>query len=112
MAFNGRIAWETLRSLAGPFDGTYQELGDPLVHPSYICKMVNNSTALVTISIDGVNDVDVCPAGSFWLYDEGKTGAAGASPLLPAGTQFYVKGTMGAGGTDSVYLVTQYVKGF
>lgn len=107
MAYTARIAWETLRSINSTgFNGTYQTLGTPLVNPSYICKLVNASTVLVTISIDGVNDIDVAPANSFWLYDEGKAGLSSALPALPAGTQFFVKGSAGTG---LVYLVTQYV---
>lgn len=104
MGYTNRLAWETLRSLAAPFSGSYQALGVPLVYPSYILKLVNNSTVLVTISIDGTNDVDVAPAGSFWLYDESKM--PGMIPGIPAKTQILIKGT---GGTGSVYLVSQYV---
>ncbi len=103
MGYTTRITWEPLRTLTAPFTGAYQALGTPLVNSSYICKLVNNSTVLVTISIDGVGDIDVAPANSFWLYDEYKTKRLEA---LPAGTQIYVKGTAGTG---SVYLVTQYL---
>ena len=107
MALSNRVAWETLRSIdSATFTGSYQTLGTPLVYPSYICKLVNNSTVLVTISVDGVNDIDVAPANSFWLYDEGKVGIAGAFPALPKGTQILVKGSAGTG---SVYLVSQYI---
>src|SRR6185436_13264653 len=102
-----RLAWETLRSIdSATLTGSYQAVGTPLAHPSYILKMVNNSTVLVTISIDGINDVDVAPAGSFWLYDESKTGLSAHMPSLPAGTQILVKGSAGTG---SVYLVVQYL---
>lgn len=107
MSFTQRIAWETLRSIdSSTFTGSYQNLGSSLVHPSYICKLVNNSTVLVTISIDGINDMDVAPANSFWLYDESKVGVAGAFPALPQGTQIMVKGSVGSG---LVYLVSQYI---
>ena len=107
MSATGRIAWETLRSIdSATFTGSYQNLGTPLQNPSYICKLVNNSTVLVTISIDGTNDVDVAPANSFWLYDEGKVGQNSQYPALPAGTQIKVKGSAGTG---SVYLVSQYL---
>lgn len=107
MAFTNRIAWETLRSIdSATLTGSYQAIGTPLVNPSYICKLVNNSTSLVTISVDGVNDVDVAPANSFWLYDEGKVGLSGAFPALPAGTNIFVKGSAGTG---SIYLVSQYI---
>ena len=107
MALTNKISWENLRSRdSATFTGSYQTLGNPLSNPSYICKLVNNSTVLVTISIDGTNDIDIAPAGSFWLYDEGKVGSNAQVPALPKGTQFYVKGSAGTG---SVYLVSQYI---
>ena len=108
--YTTRLAWENLRSIdSATFTGSYQALGTAFTQPSYICKMVNNSTVFVTISIDGVNDIDICPASSFWLYDLTKTLNGGSPSLsLPVGTQFYVKGSAGTG---SVYLVTQYIKG-
>lgn len=107
MSSTNRIAWETLRSIdSATFVGTYLALGTQLLYPSYICKLVNNSTVLVTISIDGSTDIDVAPANSFWLYDEGKVGSSASLPALPKGTQFYVKGSAGTG---RVYLVTQYI---
>lgn len=101
-----RIAWETLRSIdSSTFTGSYQAIGTPLLYPSYICKLVNNSTVLVTISIDGTNDMDVAPQNSFWLYDEGKAPQP-YNPALPKGTKFFVKGSAGTG---SVYLISQYI---
>lgn len=107
MAYTSRIAWETLRSIdSATFTGSKQAVGTPLAFPSYILKLVNNSTVLVTISIDGINDVDVAPANSFWLYDEGKVGLNSGFPAVPAGTQIFVTG---AAGTGLVYLVNQYI---
>jgi len=107
MAYTSKVAWETLRSIdSATFTGSYQAIGTPLSFPAYKLKLVNNSTVLVTVSIDGVNDVDVAPAGSFWLYDETVT----LSPSIqgiPAGTKIFVKGSAGTG---SVYLVSQYLK--
>jgi hypothetical protein len=107
-AYTSRIAWEPLRSIdSATLTGSYQALGTPLVNPSYILKLVNNSTKLVTISINGSTDIDVAPANSFWLYDEGKM-MPGIAPCLslPLGTQIFVKG---AAGTGSIYLVSQYI---
>lgn len=107
MAYTQRISWETLRSIdSSTLTGVYQAVGTPFANPSYICKMVNNSTVLVTISIDGINDIDVLPASSFWLYDESKGGTISSAPSLPEGTQIYVKGTAGTG---LIYLVSQYI---
>ncbi len=107
MGFGQRIAWETLRSIdSATLTGSYQALGTPLVNPAYKVKMVNNSTSLVTISNDGVNDYDVAPGNSYWLYDETQGSVPPAGQSLPAGTQIYVKGTAGTG---LIYLVVQYI---
>lgn len=105
--YTNRLEWETLRSIdSATFTGSYQALGTPLSNSSYICKLVNNSNVLITISNDGINDKDVAPGNSFWLYDEGSVGGSGNFPALPAGTQISVKGSAGVG---LVYLVSQYI---
>lgn len=107
MAYTTRIEWETLRSIdSASFTGAYQAIGGPLLFPSYILKLVNNSTSLVTISKNGTSDIDVAPGNSFWLYDESKVGNLSSFPSVPAGTQIFVKG---AAGTGLVYLVSQYI---
>lgn len=104
MGYTQRISWEPLRSIdSSTLTGSYQALGTPLAHPSYVLKLVNNSSVLVTISIDGATDIDVAPASSYWLYDEGKTSA---HESVPQGTQVYVKGSAGTG---LIYLVSQYI---
>ncbi len=111
MAYTNRITWETLRTLDSSTmssSSTYYNVGTPLVHPSYKLKMVNNSNVLVTVSIDGTTDIDVCPGGSFWLYDETQAQISTASaPAIPAGTQISCKAA--TAGTGLIYLVTQYL---
>lgn len=107
MSYTNRIAWELLRTIdSATFTGSYQNVGGVLLFPSYIAKLVNNSSVLVTISIDGVNDYDVAPPNSFFLYDEAKYSAP-ALQFLPAGTQISVKGAVA--GTGLVYFVSQYL---
>ena len=106
MAYTNRLAWEPLRSIdSATFTGSYQALGTPLAHQSYIVKLVNNSNVLVTVSVDGTSDVDIAPANSFWLYDEDTSGNP-TPEGLPEGTQFFVKGSAGVG---LVYLVVRYI---
>lgn len=106
MALTKRITWEPLRSIdSSTLTGVYVKLETPLAQNSYILKLVNNSTVLVTISLDGVTDIDVAPASSFWLYDEQK-GKIVDTMSVPAGTQIWIKGDAGTG---SIYLVSQYI---
>jgi|SRR6267142_1902290 len=109
MAYTNHIFYEPLRSIdSASLSGTYQALGAPLAHAASIVKLVNNSTVLVTFSDDGINDVDIAPASSFWLYDyTTNTPPQGCNGVFKAkGTQYLVKGTAGTG---LVYLVTQYI---
>jgi hypothetical protein len=106
MGYTQRLTWELLRSVnSASLAGVYVPIGGPLLHPAVIVKMVNNSNSLVTVSFDGVNDYDVCPANSFWLYDETLSGYP-TLEALPEGTQLFVNG---AAGTGLIYLVVQYV---
>ena len=104
MAYTTKLAWETLRSVdSATLAGAYVALGGPLLHPSYILKLVNASNILVTVSIDGSTDIDVAPANSFWLYDEDEGNQE--HPAMPQGTQIFIKGAAGVG---LIYLVSQY----
>jgi hypothetical protein len=108
MAYTKQLAYEALRSIdSATFTGSYQLLGTALTHPGAIVKLLNNSSKDVTISIDGVNDVDFAPANSFWLYDCVTNRASSVDAVFhPQGRQFFVKGSAGLG---SVYLVVQYI---
>lgn len=111
MSQTNRITWEVLRTLdtsTMSSSSTYYNVGTALLFPSYKLKMVNNSNVLVTVSIDGISDFDVCPANSFWLYDETQAQInTSNSPAIPKGTQISVKSA--AAGVGLVYLVSQYL---
>jgi hypothetical protein len=111
MSSTNRITWELLRTLNSATMSsatTWYNVGGPLLYPSYKLKMVNNSNVLVTVSIDGVNAYDVCPATSFWLYDETQAQISTANtPAIPAGTQISCQAA--SAGTGNIYLVSQYL---
>lgn len=108
MSYTRKLTYEVLRSIdSATFTGSYQTLGAILANPASIVKLVNNSTVLVTISFDGVNDYDIAPSNSFWLYDvTSDSPPESGSIFVQKGTRYYVKGSAGTG---SVYLVVQYV---
>jgi hypothetical protein len=111
MSYSNKITWEILRTLDSSTmssSSTYYNVGTPLKFPSYKLKLVNNSNVLVTVSIDGVNDYDVAPAGSFFLYDETQAQLSSCNcPAIPAGTQITCKAA--SAGTGLIYLVSQYL---
>lgn len=101
------LVYDTIRSLdTASLSGSYLLIGSALSFQGRIIKIVNASNVSVTISTDGVNDMDIIPAGSFSLYDAG-TNRGNDSPCLafPKGTAFYAKGSVGTG---SVYVVCLY----
>lgn len=98
------VTWEALRSLdSATFTGIYLALGTPLVHPSFILTIVNNSTVIVTVSINGTSDVDAVGIGATKEY---KIDNERGLNSIPAGTQFFIKG---AAGTGLVYLSSLYI---
>ncbi len=102
-----RLAFEALRSrLSTSFDGTYQTLGVPLVHPIRMFKFTNTSASDVFISFDGVTAHEIVPASSFTLIDISSNRVWDAEYALAAQTQVYVNGTLGVSG--SIYLSTYY----
>ena len=104
-----RVFWETLRKKdAATLTGGYDTIGAVLSHNPFLVKMVNDSTATVEVSVDGATSVDVCPKGSFWLYDEGANSSREGGLTVSKGTQIYVKGVAGVG---NIYLVVQYAGG-
>jgi len=107
-SFTKKLIYDVMRTIdSATFTGSYQALGTPLANPSSLIKIVNNSTVLITVSTDGVNDHDVVPGTSFTLYDvTANSLSETGSIFIPVGTQYYVKGSAGTG---LVYLVVQYV---
>lgn len=101
-----KVAFDLIRSIdSATFTGSFQNLGTALTFPCVIIKLVNNSTVLVSVSVDGVNTYDILPASSYTVYDEG-TNHAIDHTWMAKGTQFSVSGTAGTG---LVYLVSQYI---
>src|SRR5689334_25071135 len=99
MAYGQALQYDTIRSIdSATFTGSYQALGTALTHPASIVKIVNNSGVLVTISTNGINDMDVVSNTGFVLYDI-TTNAPNADNTLffRAGTQFLFKGAASSG---------------
>lgn len=109
MAYTKQFLYENLRSIdSATLTGSYQALGTPLAHPASLVRLVNNSTVLVTVSVDGIADQDVAPASSFFLYDVTANAPSNGDDavFVPQNTQFYVKGSAGTG---LIYLVVLYI---
>lgn len=101
--YRSRLLNETLRSVA--IAATYSNLSTPLVNPSRIMKIENETNGAITISFDGgVTDHERIPANGFVLIDATSNAVAESNLARAAGTQISVKGA----GAGSVYLSTYY----
>lgn len=111
MAYTQQLLYEPLRSVdTSTLSGSYVPLGTALAYPASIVKLVNNSTVPVTVSTDGINDMDIAPTDSFFLYDVTTNGPSNGGDdgiFIPQGTQYLISGSAGTG---LVYLVVQYIK--
>ena len=110
MAYSQSVHYDLLRSIdSADFTGDYQDLGTPLTYPTAIVKITNNCANDVTVSTDGINDMDFVPAGGFVLYDltANSPGTGSSSSSFPSNTQFLVKG---AASTGLVYLTSLYTR--
>lgn len=107
MSFATSIFPDPLRSIsATTFTGSFQALGGPLLHKVGLIKFVNNTSVLVTVSWDGVNNHDVYPAGTYGVFDvTTNQGNEGRGIYIPVGIQFYVNASVGTG---SFYMIALY----
>jgi len=85
--------------------GAYVPFTNPLPQNVFLVKLVNGSDVPVTVSTDGVTDMDILPPNSFALYDECANASREGGLTIPKLTQFWISGPAGAG---NVYLVTQF----
>lgn len=109
-ALSIRLYPEPLRTLAfGSITGTYAGIGTAFADPSRILYIVNSTDALLTFSLDGVNDHFVIPATSHLILDvTSNKSLLGGAFSIAQGTRIYVKGTPSM---NSVYLSTFYGSG-
>ncbi len=106
VAQSTKLVYETIKSFdSAGMTSSYQAVGSPSTHPARIFKLVNNTSMAITVSVDGINDHDFLPAGTFVLYDVGANRGSPAPELCLQPTQMYVKGTAGTG---FVYFVVLY----
>lgn len=103
-----RLFPEVLRSFdSASLTGSFQALGTPLVHACVILKFTNNSGSLVTLSWDGVNNHEILLPNAFVLIDIQSNAESPGQCVVPAQTQFYVKG---ATSTGLIYLSAYFTR--
>jgi len=102
-----RMKWEDLRSIGfADISGTYAGIGTALENPSRLIKFVNTTDVDVILSTNGVDDMDIVPAGGFVLYDVmSNRSNSGGILVLDQGTRVYVTGSPTKG---TVYFVSIY----
>jgi hypothetical protein len=102
-----RAGFDTERSRAGAFSGSFQTLGSPLTENPVILIIDNQSSVSVELSVDGTNTWKTFSSGEALVLDlRGNNGIA-SNFTVDIGTQFYVKGT---GGTGSFRISILYAR--
>lgn len=92
-----RAGFDTERSRAGAFSGSFQTLGSALTQNPVIMIFDNQADVSVEVSIDGTNTWKTFPAGEALVLDlRGNHGIA-SNFSVDIGTQFYVRATAGTG---------------
>ena len=67
-----RIRYEDLRSLAfGGISGAYAAVGVAFANPIRSIKVTNDTDATILVSFNGIDDKDVAPASSGYIWDYG-----------------------------------------
>ena len=105
MAFKNRFIIDEIRSVAfGGITGAYAAVGSALDDPARIFILNNISNQDLLISLDGVTDHLILPAGAFKLIDVAANKGRDDGLFVAAGTVFYVKHNGVAPTSGSVYL--------
>jgi hypothetical protein len=109
MSLSVRMLSETLRTLAfGGITGVYAPLGTPFANPISICIFQNQTTQLVYLSLDGVNDNIALPAGGYILLDLTTNRGSDEGIYFAQGTQIYVRAPGALPTTNGVSLAAFY----
>lgn len=100
-----QLVYDPIRTITT--GAAYAPLGSEFDNSATIVKVVNLGTATAFISTDGTTDMDVVPAGGFYLYDiTANTPMETGSIYQKKGTQIYAKSSV----AGSIYLVVLHVK--
>lgn len=102
-----RVGFDTERSRAGAFSGSFQTLGTALTVNPAIIIFDNQSDVAVQVSVDAVNVWKTFSAGEAMILDLRGNNALAANYTVDIGTQFYVKATAGTG---SFYMSITYAR--
>lgn len=92
-----KAGFDTERSRAGPFSGAFQTLGTPLAHNPVIMIFDNHSDVSIEVSVDGINTWKTFSAGEALVLDMRGNGGMAGNFTVELNTQFFVRGTAGAG---------------
>ena len=103
-----RMLAEPIRTLAQASIGAaYMGIGTPLEFPSRLLLIQNLTDALLSFSLDGIEDHFVLPANSNFVFDVTTNTPQTLGIYFSVGTRIYVK-EIGLPSTGSVYLSTFY----
>lgn len=105
-AINVRAAIDTIRTFnSASLTGTYQVFGSAFTHEARMLRITNGGSTTVTLSLDGVNDMEVVVNGTVLPLEFAANRETSNQYELPSGTQVWIKGTAGTG---TIYLSVYY----
>lgn len=103
-----RMLAEPLRTLGfASISGTYMGIGTPLAFPSRLFFVQNLTDALLSFSLDGVDDHFVLPPNSNFVFDVTTNTPQTLGCYISVGTRLYVK-EIGVPASGSVYVSSFY----
>lgn len=112
MAYGRRVAFEPLRTMAfGGIGAVYAAVGTATIDSSRLISIFNSTDADVIISIDGVSDHIILPAGSGQALDLTTNEVKDDGLFLKKGTIFYAKKAAVAPSSGSLWIQVMYAEG-
>lgn len=114
MSNNTRMLWQPLRSAAfGAIGAAYSQVGNPFDFPLRIIDITNTTNANILISLDGIEDNIIVPAGSGKVRDicAARNGGALGGAYVAQNTQIWAKYETGAPASGTLYIEGNYIFG-
>lgn len=109
--YASRIVYENLRSVSfGSITGSYASIGVPFENPIRILRVTNTTDVVILVSFDGVNDKDVSPNKTAYVYDYCSNASdQGGYAEQSAGTTVYIKAESSLPTVGKIYITAIYV---
>jgi hypothetical protein len=105
-----RVRYDIMQSINSlDITNDFQSVGLPFANPVRILKVTNLTNENMLISLNGIDNHDIVPANSFFLYDYASNKANAAGLLeQPQGDRIYVAAESTLPSIGNVYVTSVY----